>query len=224
MKGNVYRRREHALRRPLDIAVAAVGLVLLIPLFIVLALVILLRDGRPVLFSQTRVGRGGKLFRIWKFRTMRNGSAGMVITAAGDCRVTPTGAYLRKHKLDELPQLFNVLRGDMSLVGPRPEVPEYVQLQALAWRAVLEVRPGITDPASLLYRNEEEVLGEARDPELLYRERILPAKLLLNLKYLHTHSFLQDLKLIWLTVRYSLDPDSFDPEQIQRSFAMGGGK
>jgi lipopolysaccharide/colanic/teichoic acid biosynthesis glycosyltransferase len=215
--------KERAMSRVLDFAVSAAGLICFMPVFVALALVILWRDGPPVLFWQTRVGRGGRTFRIWKFRTMRTGGAGPVITAAGDNRVTGTGAWLRRYKLDELPQLFNVFRGDMSLVGPRPEVPEYVQLRAPIWEAILQVRPGITDPASLLYRNEEELLGQSCDPEQFYRERVLPAKLLLNLEYLRKRSFMQDLKLIWLTVRYSLDPAGFDPQAVQTSFSTGAG-
>ena len=119
-----------------------------------------------------RVGRRGKLFRIWKFRTMRPNGKGGLITAAGDKRVTRTGAVLRRFKLDELPQLFNVLKGDMSLVGPRPEVPECVQLEAPIWQAVLQVRPGVTDLATLMYRDEEALLGTSSDPEsLLPRDR-----------------------------------------------------
>jgi len=215
--------KERAMTRALDVTASMLGLTFLMPVLIGLALVILWREGPPVLFSQTRIGRGGRPFHIWKFRTMQPGGMGPVITAAGDHRVTRTGAFLRKYKLDELPQLFNVLRGDMSLVGPRPEVPEYVQRQAPIWEAILQVRPGITDPASLLYRNEEELLGQSRNPEQLYRERVLPAKLLLNLDYLRKRSFLRDLKLIWLTVRYSLDPAGFDPEAVQTSFSSGAG-
>ena len=174
--------RPQAFKRLFDVICAAIGLLFLTPLFAILALLIVLRDGAPVLFSQTRIGRNGKPFRIWKFRTMRAGSRGSVITAAGDDRVTRTGAALRKHKLDELPQLFNVLKGDMSLVGPRPEVPEHVQLAAPIWQAILQVRPGITDLASLIYRDEEQVLGASRDPDAFYREQVLPSKLLLNLE------------------------------------------
>jgi lipopolysaccharide/colanic/teichoic acid biosynthesis glycosyltransferase len=188
-----------------------------------IALAIVLDDGPPVLFSQTRVGKNGKPFRIWKFRTMRSGSQGSVITAAGDDRVTRAGAKLRKYKLDELPQLFNVLKGDMGLVGPRPEVPEHVQLDAPEWQAVLRVRPGITDLATLLYRDEEGILGASGDPDAFYRESVLPAKLLLNVAYLVSKSFWQDLKLILLTIRYSLFVKGFDPDLIKRTFGTGVG-
>ena len=202
-------------------ACAAAGLLLLAPVLAALAVAILWDDGAPVFFGQTRVGRKGKPFRIWKFRTMRTGSQGTVITAAGDPRVTRAGAVLRRCKLDELPQLFNVLKGDMSLVGPRPEVPEYVQLEAPIWQAVLQVRPGVTDLATLLYRDEEKLLGASDDPNAFYREIVLPAKLRLNLGYLRSRSFLRDLKLILLTIRYSLFPARFDQDLIRRTLGTG---
>ena len=207
--------------RLFDVTGAAAGLLLLAPVLAALAVLILWDDGAPVFYSQTRVGRRGKPFRIWKLRTMRSGSQGSVITAAGDGRVTRTGAVLRRFKLDELPQLFNVLKGDMSLVGPRPEVPEHVELDTPMWQAVLRVRPGITDLASLLYRDEEKMLGASRDPNAFYRQSVLPAKLLLNRAYLMSRSFRQDMRLICLTIRYSLFPDSFDPDFIKRTFRTG---
>jgi lipopolysaccharide/colanic/teichoic acid biosynthesis glycosyltransferase len=205
------------LYRLFDVACAATGLLFLLPAMAVLAAAILWDDGAPVFFGQTRVGRRGKPFRIWKFRTMHASSGGSVITAAGDRRVTRLGAVLRRLKLDELPQLFNVLKGDMSLVGPRPEVPEYVQLEAPIWQAVLQVRPGVTDLATLLYRDEEKLLGTSGDPHALYRETVLPAKLALNLGYLQSRSFRRDLMLILLTIRYSFFPKRFDPDLIKRT-------
>ncbi len=211
----------HPLPRSFDFVCAAAGLLVLWPLFALLALLILLRDGRPILFSHMRVGQYGIPFRIWKFRTMRAGAAGRAITAAGDGRITRTGAWLRKFKLDELPQLFNVLKGDMSLVGPRPEAPEYVNGRSPAWQAVLQVRPGITDLATLLYRDEEKLLAASSDADWFYREAVLPAKLRLNLAYMRTRSFRQDIRLIWLTIRYSLSPERFDPARIQDAFCTG---
>jgi lipopolysaccharide/colanic/teichoic acid biosynthesis glycosyltransferase len=221
MSGLTSERLQPVLGRIFDVACAAAGLLLILPVLAAIALVILLDDGRPILFSQTRVGRNGMPFRIWKFRTMRAGSRGSAITAAGDLRVTTAGVALRKFKLDELPQLFNVLKGDMSLVGPRPEVPEHVQFQAPAWRAVLQVRPGITDLASLLYRDEERILAASPDPGSFYRESVLPAKLRLNVAYLRVRSFWRDLRLILLTVRYSLYREGFDPELIRRTLGTG---
>jgi lipopolysaccharide/colanic/teichoic acid biosynthesis glycosyltransferase len=214
-------RGKQALYRLFDVTCAAAGLLILMPVLLGLALLILWCDGRPVFFSQIRVGRNGRPFRIWKFRTMRAGSEGSVITAAGDARVSRPGAVLRRYKLDELPQLFNVLKGDMSLVGPRPEVPEYVRLEAPIWQAVLQVRPGVTDLATLVYRDEEKVLGAAADPNSLYRDTVLPTKLVLNLGYLRARSFRRDLKLICLTVRYSLFPERFDPDFVKRTVGMG---
>jgi lipopolysaccharide/colanic/teichoic acid biosynthesis glycosyltransferase len=209
------------LYRLFDMTGAAAGMVILMPVLFALALLILWGDGPPVFFSQMRVGRKGKLFRIWKFRTMRADSQGRIITAAGDGRVTHIGAVLRRCKLDELPQLFNVLKGDMSLVGPRPEVPECVQLEAPIWQAVLQVRPGVTDLATLLYRDEEKLLGTAVDATALYCETVLPAKLALNLGYLRSRSFWRDLRLIHLTIRYSLFPERFDPDLIMRTVGLG---
>jgi len=212
-----------AISRLSDMSCAAGGLLLLMPVFLGVALLILCDDGPPVLFSQARVGKGGKPFRIWKFRTMRAGSRGSVITAAGDGRITRAGALLRKYKVDELPQLFNVLKGDMNLVGPRPEVPQHVQLETPIWQAVLQVRPGITDLASLLYRDEARILGASGDPDSLYRESILPAKLALNLAYLRSRSFWQDLRLIFMTIRYAVLRETFQPDLIKAAFLGGVG-
>ncbi len=209
--------------RMFDVICSAAGLLLLMPVFAGVAVVIITDDGPPVLFRQARVGRKGKLFRIWKFRTMRHGSQGGVITASGDARVTRAGEWFRKYKLDELPQLLNVLKGDMGLVGPRPEVPEHVQFEAPMWQAILQVRPGITDLATLLYRDEEKILGACHDPDAFYRESVLPTKLSWNLAYLLSRSFWLDLKLIVLTIRFSLLPQGFNPDQIKRTFAAGVG-
>src|SRR5580704_9630899 len=216
-------RLSHAFAKVFDVMCSAAGLILLVPVFAEVAVAIILDDGLPVLFSQTRVGRNGRLFRIWKFRTMRRGSPGSVITASGDARVTRAGARLRKYKLDELPQLLNVLKGDMSLIGPRPEVPEHVQFQAPMWQAILQVRPGITDLATLLYRDEERILGTCQNVDTFYRESVLPAKLFWNLAYLRSRSFWQDLKLIFLTIRFSLFPQGFNPDLVKRAFAAGVG-
>lgn len=215
--------RQQKARRMCDVLCASAGLVILAPVFAALGLLIRLRDGRPVLFSQTRVGRFGKTFRIWKFRTMRTGENGSAVTASGDRRVTSIGARLRKLKLDELPQLVNVLKGEMSLIGPRPELPEFVDKSSPIWQAVLQIRPGITDLATLLYRDEEVLLGGAKDVEKCYRERVLPEKLLINLRYLRTRSFRQDLKLVWLTLCSCLSPGRVDTHQVQKAFPLGAG-
>jgi lipopolysaccharide/colanic/teichoic acid biosynthesis glycosyltransferase len=207
-----------AFLRLTDIGAALAALILLAPMFALLAAIVLLADGRPILFRQARVGRGGRRFLILKFRTMRAGEgAGLAITVARDPRVSRTGFWLRKFKLDELPQFLNVLRGDMSVIGPRPEVPEYVALEDPLWRQVLRSRPGITDLATLVYRDEEEVLRPAADAEAYYRSTILPAKLRLNVRYQASRSLGRDLKLLWLTARYSIFPRGFDRDRVLRS-------
>ena len=214
------RRMRETPYRLFDVTCAAAGLVIMMPVLAALAALILWNDGPPVLFSQWRVGRRGRQFRIWKFRTMRAGDKGSLVTAAGDKRVTRIGATLRRFKLDELPQFFNVLKGDMSLVGPRPEIPECVRLDAPIWQAVLQVRPGVTDLATLMYRDEEDQLGASSDPEATYRETVLPAKLALNLLYLRSKSFWRDLKLLYLTARFSLFPEELDRDLIRRTLAL----
>lgn len=196
------------LKRLFDIGVAASALLLLSPLLLLLALLIRLDSAGPALFRQIRVGRGGKLFRILKFRTMRHTvrPAGPALTAGSDPRITRLGETLRKWKLDELPQLINVVRGEMSLVGPRPEVPRYVSRYDETQRRVLEVRPGITDPASVEFRSESELLAGRRDPESFYIEQVMPKKLELNLRYIEQRSFLLDLQIILLTVARVLLP------------------
>lgn len=171
-------------KRAFDLFWAGTGLLLLWPVFLVLAAAIRLDDGGPALFRQERVGHRGVPFRIWKFRTMRRDAEKEgALTVGEDDRITRVGALLRRTKLDELPQLVNVARGEMSLVGPRPEVPRYVGHYTEAQRRVLGLVPGITDPASTAYRDESAELGESEDPERLYVETILPAKIRLNLEY-----------------------------------------
>lgn len=191
------------------------GLLLLIPVGLGIAVAIVLESGRPVFFTQVRIGRDGRPFSLWKFRSMVTSNAGAQITSSGDKRITRVGRIIRKYKLDELPQLWNVLRGDMNLIGPRPEVPRYVNLDDPAWKAVLSVRPGITDLATLVYRNEEEILASAADSEQCYREKVLPEKLNLNREYLRCRTFGTDLKLLGLTVLYSFAPGGFEAAEIK---------
>lgn len=211
------------MRRIFDIAGSAAALVFLSPLLAVLALAVLASSGRPVLFRQIRVGRGGATFTLLKFRSMHAGSSGAAITAAGDARITRIGRVLRRYKLDELPQLWNILRGEMSFIGPRPEVPAYVDAAAASWQQVLRVRPGLTDLATLLYRDEEQLLAAAQDRDLHYREVILPAKLELNLHYLRNRSLLSDLRLLCLTAVCSFVPWMFSQARIQRAWNPPGG-
>lgn len=156
--------------------------------------------GGPVLFIQKRVGKKGKLFTMYKFRSMTVNHSGSSVSVAGENRITPFGAVLRRYKLDELPELWNVLIGDMSFVGPRPDVPGYADKLEGEDRLVLELRPGITGPASLKYANEEEILAKVDDPVRYNDEVIFPDKVRINLKYYHTHSLMGDIRLIFQTI------------------------
>jgi lipopolysaccharide/colanic/teichoic acid biosynthesis glycosyltransferase len=188
-------------KRFIDVSVSLAALLVLSPLLALIAVAIKLDSRGPVLFRQERVGRGMRRFRVFKFRTMRHEpNNGMLVTVAGDDRITRIGRFLRKSKLDEFPQFLNVLIGDMSLVGPRPEVPKYVELFAKDYEIVLGVRPGLTDPASFKYRNEGALLQRAADPEREYIERILPDKIKLGKAYVAEASLSLDLVLILKTL------------------------
>lgn len=194
-------------KRLFDIVCSALGLLVLAPVFLLVAAWIRLDSPGPVFFRQERVGRFGVPFRIHKFRTMGHAPAaqGPLITVGADARITRAGAFLRRRKLDELPQLIDVLKGDMSLVGPRPEVPRYVAMYPPGLREkVLSVRPGITDPASLQFRDESGLLARAEDPEREYVEVVMPAKLQLAAQYVERASLATDLQLIARTVRLLL--------------------
>lgn len=192
-----------------DVVASGLGLVLLSPLLLVVALAIRLDSPGPVLFRQTRVGLHGRHFRIHKFRTMRVDAAGPAVSATGDARVTRVGRLLRRTKIDELPQLLDVLRGEMSLVGPRPEVPHYVSLWPEDLRPViLSVRPGITDPVTVSLRNESELLVNAQDPEIFYVQELLPVKVLRYAEYVEERSFGGDLRVIWDTIGAIIIPRS----------------
>ncbi len=187
--------------RVIDFLAALVGLVVLSPLFLVLALLIKLDSKGPIFYRAQRVGRHGTAFALYKFRSMVAGAdrQGPGITAAGDSRVTRVGRFLRRTKLDELPQLINVLKGEMALVGPRPEDPRYVALYTPEQRAVLAYRPGITSAASLQYRREESLLS-GTDWEMVYREEVMPAKLAIDLAYLQKRTVWSDLRLVMHTI------------------------
>ncbi|MBK8004906.1 MAG: sugar transferase [Gemmatimonadetes bacterium] len=189
-------------KRLLDVAAAGGGLLILSPFLLLLALLIRWSDHGPALFRQRRVGLGGREFRIWKFRTMIQDAdrLGSALTGHRDPRITPVGRWLRRFKLDELPQLVNVLRGEMSLVGPRPEVPKYVATYSLADRAVLDLRPGLTDPTSLLLWNEAELLAASPTPELLYVRRLLPWKIAAALRYAGQASLASDVAVVAATI------------------------
>ena len=189
-------------KRAMDIVLSACALAFLWPLLLLIALAIWIDDPGPVFYRQVRVGRNGKTFRIFKFRSMVMDAdkKGLAITVGRDSRITRVGAVLRKTKLDELAQLLNVLFGQMSFVGPRPEVPKYVELYTPYQRQVLLVRPGITDYASIAYRNENDLLAGAPNPETMYIEQIMPDKIELNMKYLREISPLADIRLILKTI------------------------
>ena len=189
------------LKRPFDILASAIGLIILSPVLLGIALVVRLTSPGPALYRAQRVGRFGKEFTLYKFRSMVVGAEryGPGITAAGDIRITRVGRFLRRTKLDELPQLMNVLRGDMSLVGPRPEDPRYVALYTPEQRRILEQRPGITSAASLTYRNEERMLS-GDDWERVYVEQVIPAKLTIDLEYAQRATLWRDIGLILRTV------------------------
>ena len=190
-------------KRVIDVVVSACALLLLCPLLLVISALIKLTSPGPVFYSQNRVGLNGRLFKIVKFRSMVVGAdgAGPGITASGDPRITELGARLRRFKLDELPQLWNVFKGDMSLVGPRPELPLYVESYDSSQQKVVTVRPGLTDRASIDFRWEEELLAQCADPQQFYREKVLPRKLALNLEYIEKISLKSDMLLIVGTVR-----------------------
>jgi lipopolysaccharide/colanic/teichoic acid biosynthesis glycosyltransferase len=194
-----YQRRG---KRMFDVFTSSIALLFLSPLFLVIALLIKLTSEGSVIYFQQRVGREGRLFRIAKFRSMQNYAeqCGSRITWQGDARITPVGKVLRFLKIDELPQLWNVVKGEMSLVGPRPEVPHYVGRYDARQREVLTVRPGMTDLASIHFRREEQILGQSPDPERFYQDVILPHKLALNLHCLKKASFSYDLWLLSKTL------------------------
>ena len=189
------------LKRLFDIVVSFFGLCLLWPFLIVIAVLIRVKmPGGKAVFTQQRIGRGGKLFTLYKFRTMKVEHHGSSVSVAGESRITPLGGMLRRYKLDELPELWNVLKGDMSFVGPRPDVAGYADFLKGDDREILQLRPGITGPATLKYRNEEELLAMQENPQQYNDEVIWPDKVKINRYYLHHYSFVSDLKMILFTV------------------------
>lgn len=188
------------MKRLLDIVAAGAALALLAPALGAIAVLIKLDSPGPVFYKQRRVGRAFRPFWIYKFRTMKVGAAGPALTIGADRRITRVGGFLRRSKLDELPQLINILRGDMTIVGPRPEVPQYVEAFRRDYEEILKVRPGLTDLASLKYRDESALLGQSSDPEGEYLRRILPDKIQLAKDYIRRSSLLFDLNLIGRTL------------------------
>ena len=202
---NILKKKKTQLiiKRLFDISVSAIGIIILSPVFLIVAVAIKKDSVGPVFYRQVRVGKDGKEFRIFKFRTMAVDAdkQGMQITIDGDRRITKPGNFLRKYKIDELPQLINVFIGNMSFVGPRPEVPKYIAIYNEEQRNILKVRPGITDNASIEYRNENTLLSKSEDPERTYIEEIMPKKIELNFVYLNNISVLYDIRLILKTIK-----------------------
>jgi lipopolysaccharide/colanic/teichoic acid biosynthesis glycosyltransferase len=191
------------MKRGLDVSVAAIGLFIAVPVIAVLAAWVWISEGRPVFYRSRRVGERGRAFDLWKLRTMTRDadrSSRGSVTAAGDPRITPTGRVLRSWKLDELPQLFNVLVGDLSLVGPRPEVPDYVARYTAEQREILRYRPGLTSPGTLAFVDEETVLARSPDPARAYLEEIMPEELRMDLSYMQSATFLSDLRVLFFTL------------------------
>lgn len=190
------------MKRLFDFFAALFGLLLISPVFIIISLLIAIGSKGPVFYIQERIGRNGVPFNLYKFRSMKVGSdkKGLLTLGDNDNRVTKTGYFIRKYKIDELPQLINVLKGDMSLVGPRPEVSKYVDLYNDYQKQILSVRPGITDVASIKYRDEAELLKSQSDPEKFYIEHILPDKLAINIEYIKQSNLIKDIKVILNTI------------------------
>lgn len=188
--------------RFLDLFFVFLSLFIILPLLVLIAFFVLIIDGPPVFYSQYRVGKGGKLFKIWKFRTMINGAdkKGLLTTSNTESRITKSGSILRKSKLDEIPQLWNVLKGEMSIVGPRPEVEKYVQHYNEDQKKILNISPGITDWASIKYKNENHILSQSDDPESVYISTIMPNKLELNKIYLNNRTAKMYLKILFYTL------------------------
>jgi lipopolysaccharide/colanic/teichoic acid biosynthesis glycosyltransferase len=203
------------LPRAAEICLSLAGLALLFPLFVVLAVIVKSSSKGTVFFRQKRIGRGGSEFVLYKFRSMRSDSEGLRLTAQDDRRLTRAGKWLRRYKLDELPQLWNVLRGEMSLVGPRPEVAEYVDLKNPLWQEILSVRPGITDPATLRLHNEEQLLASVEDKEAFYTEILQPFKLRGWAECARHKTWKSDLSIILRTFKVILLPRSVAPPSVE---------
>lgn len=205
--------RAGGLPRAVDAVLAGVALVALLPLLATVALAVGLSSPGGVLYRQQRVGQGGRRFTLYKFRSMQH-QPGHAITASGDPRITPVGRLLRRTKIDELPELLNVIRGDLALVGPRPEVPRYVEMDDPRWRQVLRTRPGLTHPVTLTLQNEEALLARhAEDPDSFYRRRLLPYKLRGYLDYQRRRSAWSDLRVLLRTLRQLLPGQSVPPPE-----------
>jgi lipopolysaccharide/colanic/teichoic acid biosynthesis glycosyltransferase len=199
-------------KRSFDLGMSALALLFCGPLLVICGLLVVLLSGRPIIFKQVRIGQNGRPFRLYKFRTMSvlKGTEKGAFDLGRAVRVTPIGRYLRRWKWDELPQLWNVVRGEMSIVGPRPEVGSWVAVQPERWKRILTARPGLTDPASIEFRHEEKMLNAQSDPEIFYKESILPRKLDLYERYVDGQSVAEDFFIILRTVRALFQVDRMD--------------
>lgn len=205
------------LPRSLEFLVAVAGLIILSPVLAICAILVWRSSPGEIFFRQKRVGRGGKTFTLYKFRTMFASTSGLPITAANDFRITNVGRFLRKWKLDELPEIYNVICGEMSFVGPRPEVPELVDFSNPAWDIILQARPGITDTITLCLRNEEAILATVEDKESFYLEVVQPFKINGYLEYLKNKSLKTDLKIIVQTIKVILFPRTAPPPVLEKA-------
>jgi lipopolysaccharide/colanic/teichoic acid biosynthesis glycosyltransferase len=209
------------LPRIVEVSAALVAMLFAGPVLIICAALLKIFDRGPIIFRQRRVGRHGNLFVLYKLRTMRPGPERQQVTAGGDARITPVGRFLRKTKLDEFPEFWNVIKGDMALVGPRPEVPRYVDQTDERWRLVLAARPGITDPTTLWLRNEEKLLaGIKGDPEAFYLEMLQPLKLAGYLEYLNRRTWRTDLDVIWRTLLVVAAPGRAPTEKVREHLSV----
>ena len=189
-------------KRIFDVLMSSVGLLLLSPLFLIISIAVILESKGGIFYKQERIGKNGKPFKLLKFRSMYVGAdkKGLLTVSGRDPRITRVGYFIRKTKIDELPQLINVLKGDMSLVGPRPEVAKYVNLYNDEQKQILSVRPGITDPASITFRNENDLLAQAENPEKFYIESVMPEKIRISLDYIKKRNFFTDIGIIFKTI------------------------
>ena len=203
------------MKRVIDVLGSLIGLAVLAPVMAAIAIIIRRQSGPPSIFRQERIGRHGQPFTLYKFRTMHAGQSGPLVTAAGDLRITPVGRVLRRTKADELPQLWNVIKGDMSLVGPRPEVRQYVDAWPKEDRdAILSVRPGITDPVTVSLKHEELLLAAVADPEQVYRQEIMPRKVQGYVEYVREQSVARDLKIVLETLRALIRTDRHEARPV----------
>lgn len=214
--------KQNGIPRVVEVVMALFGLIISAPILAVFAILIRLDSKGPFLFRQQRIGKNGKAFTLFKLRTMVNGNSGSLVTAANDRRITSTGRIARRAKIDELPELWNVIRGDMSIVGPRPEVPEYVDLKNPLWNEILKFRPGLTDPVTLRLRNEEELMVRAGKGERFYAELVQPYKLRGYAHFVRNRSWKNDVRIICRTAMAILIPQRAAPpsnEELRWSLA-----